>query len=468
MTARNTMLALCGVAISGVASAADGSKNIATKAMPRPNVIFILADDMGYECIGAYGGTYNTPHIDRLAEEGVRFNYAYAQPLSTPSRVEVMTGKYNHKNYVDFGFMNQDQKTFGNLAKMAGYVTGIVGKWQLGANSKLPAHFGFDSYCLWQLNYKRNAEGERYADALLEEDGKVVDRNQELYGPDYLEDYVERFIDANKEKPFLLYYPMVLVHDPFVSTPLSRDLATNPEGRRKSAPKYFADMMEYCGRMVGRLVDKLKKEGLYENTLIIFTGDNGTNRQLTSRMQDGSKIRGGKGLTTDAGTHVAMIASYGSHQGAPRTCDDLIDFTDILPTMAQAMGIDTPKAWDTDGVSFLPQIMGQKGAPRKWVFCHYDNFFRGPDKPDPQAQRYIRNHQYKLYSTGEFYDIKADIFENNPIAPGKGSKEAENTRKFLTRELAKFPAWKAGDIPVKQITLPGLEVNQMAWKKSDK
>ena len=423
----------------------------------KPNIIVILADDMGYECIGAYGGTYKTPNIDRLAEQGIKFNYAYAQPLSTPSRVELMTGKYNHKNYVEFGYMNQDQNTFGNLAQTAGYVTGIVGKWQLGANPKLPLHFGFDNYCLWQLNYRRTLETERYANPLLEEDGKVVERNPEMYGPDREVDYIDHFIETNKEKPFLLYYSMTLVHDPFVSTPLSLDWATNPEGRHKNDNKYFVDMVEHCDLLVGQLVDKLKKEGLYDNTLIIFTGDNGTNVDIVTKMKDGSFIKGGKGLTTDAGTHVPLIVTYGSRQGMARTCEDLVDFTDILPSLAQAMGIDVPKEWDIDGTSFLPQVMGQTGTPRKWAFCHYDQL-RQADRPDPEAKRYIRDHRYKLYSTGEFYDIQEDIFENGDILPGKGSVEAEKIRQFLASELAKFPAWKVGDIPVKKVTNKGLEV----------
>ncbi len=434
----------------------------------KPNVVFILADDMGYECIGAYGGTYDTPNIDRLADQGVRFEYAYSQPLSTPSRVQAMTGRYNHKNYVEFGFMNQDQKTFGNLAQMAGYTTAIAGKWQLGANPALPAHFGFDSYCLWQLTYKRNAAGERYADPLIERDGQLLDRRADDYGPDIFADYVDDFIEKNRQRPFLLYYPMVLVHDPFVSTPSSGDWATNPEGRRKSDPKYFADMMQYCDRMVGRLIDKLKAEGLYQNTLIIFTGDNGTGRRITSTMRDGTSIAGGKGLTTDAGTRVAMIAGYGSRQGAARVCGDLVDFTDILPTLAQAMGIAVPREWDTDGLSFLPQVMGRKGSPREWVFCHYDNFNKGAGKPDPAARRYIRDHRYKLYSTGEFYDVQADIFESSPIAVGSGSKQAEKSRRALAGQLAKFPEWKAGDVPVEKVVLPGLEIKQLDWGKTAK
>ena len=432
------------------------------KTDSKPNVVIVLIDDMGYECIGAYGGTYNTPNIDRFAAQGIKFNYAYAQPLSTPSRVELMTGRYNHKNYVEFGFMNQDQKTFGNLAQMAGYVTGIAGKWQLGFNSKLPTHFGFDSHCLWQLSYQKNPNGERYANPLLEENGKVVERDTEMYGPDRQADFVDRFIETNKEKPFLLYYPMTLVHDPFVTTPLSHDWASNPE-RYKGNNKYFADMMEYCDRLTGRLVDKLKKEGLYDNTLIILTADNGTNVRIVSKMKDGSSIRGGKGTTTDAGTHVAFIATYGSRQGTSRTCDDLIDLVDVLPTVAQAMGIKIPKEWDTDGVSFLPQVMGKMGTPRKWVFCHYDNFFQGWNKPDPNAKRYIRNHRYKLYSTGEFYDIQEDILEKTSISKGQGNAEAEKARRFLFSELTKFPAWKVGDIPVQKVTSPGLESMPMKW-----
>jgi len=260
---------------------------------------------------------------------------------------------------------------------------------------------------------------------------------------------------------------MVLVHDPFVATPKSKDWAANIKGRHKNNPRYFADMMEYCDMMVGRLVAKLKKDGLYDNTLILVTGDNGTNTQITTRMKDGTTIRGGKGMTTEAGTREALIATYGTRQGPVRACDDLVDFTDFMPTMAQAMGIAIPKEWDTDGTSFLPQVMGEAGAPRKWVFCHYDPFKGGPAKPDPQAKRYIRDRRYKLYSTGAFYDVQADIFEQHPIAPGAGTKEAEQARQYLSGELAKFPPWKAGDIPVKWVEYPNLKVRPLIWKKQD-
>jgi len=444
-----------------VAAAAPALAAVAAAEKSKPNVVFVLADDMGHECLGTYGSTYKTPNLDRMAEVGVKFDYAYSQPLSTPSRVELMTGRYNHKNYSRFAFMNQDVKTFGHLAKMAGYTTTIVGKWQLGANSKLPAWFGFDSYCLWQLNYGKGDknhphEGERYANPLIEQDGRILPHNSDLYGPDLFADYVDRFIDENRDNPFFLYYPMVLVHDPFVSTPRSADWATNMDGRFVHNTIYFPDMVAYCDMMMGRLIDKLKKEGLYDNTLIIFTGDNGTLSQITTPMQDGNAIKGGKGSATDAGTHAPLIVTYGSRQGKPFVCHDLVNFTDVMPTIAQAMGIEVPKAWDTDGVSFLPQVMGEKGTPRQWVFCHYDSFINN-DAPMPNAKRWIRTHRYKLYSTGEFYDMQEDVLEKHAIPAGKGSKEAEKERTFLASELAKFPAWKVGDIPVKKVEYPELK-----------
>lgn len=238
----------------------------------RPNVIIILADDIGYEGFGPYGGPYHTPNIDSLARRGVRFDYAYSQPLSTPTRVQLMTGRYNHKNYVEFGFLDQQAKTFGHLARMAGYTTCIAGKWQLGANSRLPDHFGFDRYCLWQLNYAKANHAERYGNPLIEQDGVELDRTPETYGPDIQAAYVDRFIEEHADEPFFIYYPMVLVHSPFVVTPNSYDWDGNPDNLYHEDLCYFSDMVSYCDKLVGQLIDKLREEDLYDNTLILFMG----------------------------------------------------------------------------------------------------------------------------------------------------------------------------------------------------
>src|SRR5438876_2276642 len=187
---------------------------------PKPNLILILADDLGYECLGCNGSTsYKTPALDRLAADGMRFRHCYVQPLCTPTRVQLMTGQYNVRNYIQFGLLHPEAITFGNLLKQAGYATGIAGKWQLSHGFDGPGKFGFDEYCLWQLTRRPP----RYANPGLEINGKEIDYKKGEYGPDLVSDYVLDFIARKKNQPFFLYYPMMLTHPPFQPTPDSKD-----------------------------------------------------------------------------------------------------------------------------------------------------------------------------------------------------------------------------------------------------
>lgn len=407
----------------------------------RPNIVLIMADDMGQECIGCYGSTYNTPNIDRLAEIGMRFNNGFSQPLSTPSRVQLMTGKYNNRNYSNFGFLNHDQKTFAHLAKNAGYATMISGKWQLGSNRNLPEHFGFDNYCLWQLSYERFVR-ERYAAPLIEQDGKIRLYSEDEYGPDIFTAYVNDFIEDNKDRPFFVYYPMVLVHNPFFPTPDSREWK-DKDLRELNSNDNFPQMVEYVDKNVGLIIDKLETLSLLENTIIIFIGDNGTNTAISTPMKDGSIVKGGKGKTTDNGVRVPMIAYCGGSTYRNHICEDMVDFTDFMPTFAEAMGVKVPEEWGTEGQSFLPQIQGRKGKAREWVFCHYDAAFNG--KPENRAREFFRDVRYKLYSTGKFYDTVNDPQEKHPIEKGCGSRSAEKSRKKLEKLFRTVPEWKKGD-----------------------
>ncbi len=179
-----------------------------------PNIVLIMADDMGYECLGCNGSTeYQTPNLDRLAEQGIRFDNCYSQPLCTPSRVKLMTGKYNFRNYEDFGYLNPKEQTFGNLLKNAGYATCVAGKWQLnGLNRNNPGNqdinrphqMGFDEYCLWQLNHKNAAGDERYANALITQNGKDLPPDPDMYGPRVFADYVKDFINRKAGQPFFV------------------------------------------------------------------------------------------------------------------------------------------------------------------------------------------------------------------------------------------------------------------------
>ena len=281
---------------------------MAQTANKQPNIVLILADDMGRECLGCYGSTYQTPNLDKLSEIGVRFDNCFSQPLSTPSRVQLMTGKYNNKNYSCFGHLNQKEKTFAHLAKDAGYTTMIAGKWQLGRNRNLPNHFGFDHYCLWQLSYDRMIK-ERYAAPLIEQDGNIKLYSNNEYGPDIFTQYVIDFIEENKTKPFFIYYPMVLVHNPFYPTPQS-DVWTDPSMREVRNTANFTKMVEHVDKNINMIFNKLENLNLLNNTIIIFIGDNGTNRNIRTTMKDGTIVRGGKGLTIDTGVRVPMIVYW--------------------------------------------------------------------------------------------------------------------------------------------------------------
>jgi arylsulfatase A len=399
-------------------------------AAKRPNIVLIMADDMGYECVGANGSTfYKTPNIDRLAAGGMRFVHAYSQPLCTPSRVQIMTGRYNARNYVEFGHLHPGEVTFGNVMQSAGYVTGIAGKWQLKGGFDGPHKFGFDDYCLWQLTRRPC----RYPNPGLEINGRAVNFGDGEYGPDLVSDHLVNFIKNNKDKPFFAYYPMILPHWPFQPTPDSKDWDPNETKewpRSQWNRKHFRDMVAYADKMVGKIDKTLADLGIREQTLLIFTCDNGTYRGITSPFK-GGQVKGGKGTTPNAGTHVPFIASWPGTIKPGQVCDDLIDFSDLLPTLAELGAARLPTDRVIDGRSFLPQLKGERGNPRDWVFCWYER----NGKRDGNVKRYARNQSYKLYHDGRFYDVPADELEKKNLKPGEINTEAKQVRVQLQAVL---------------------------------
>jgi len=388
------------------------------KAEQQPNIVLIMADDMGYECLGVNGSTeYQTPNLGRLAESGVRFTRCFSQPLCTPSRVKIMTGEYNYRNYEDFGYLNPKEQTFGNLMKEAGYATCITGKWQLNGlnrnnpgnqDTDRPYHFGFDEYCLWQLNHTR-AEGERFANALITQNGKDLPRSPDIYGPQVFADFACDFIEKNagSEKPFFIYYPMVLVHDPFVPTPDSPEWA-NPERRYEKDTAYFADMMAYTDKIVGQIKKVLKENDEWDNTLFIFTADNGTHPAIISSTTYG-KVKGAKGQSINRGNRVPMIVSWPEKIKSKLTTGALLSFNDFLPTFCEAAGIPNEN-FKTDGVSFVPVLTGEQEKLNEEIFIHYT-----PRWGRWEHNRWVMDGEYKLYRDGRFYNTLEDAFEKQPL-----------------------------------------------------
>ena len=244
-----------------------GTSEVFAESVARPNIVLIMADDMGYECIQANGSLdYKTPNIDALAAQGLRFEHCYSQPICTPSRVKLMTGKSNKRNYVRFGRLDRKQTTFAHILKAAGYKTCIAGKWQLGKEIDAPQHFGFEQALLWQHTRGRSDKQKhdtRYPNPKLELNGKPLDYNDGEFSSDLFVDFLGDFMEENRAQPFFVYYPMALVHCPFSPTPDSDDW--NPRDRGsvtyKGTPKYFADMVAYVDQTIGKTRQPAEKAG---------------------------------------------------------------------------------------------------------------------------------------------------------------------------------------------------------------
>lgn len=382
----------------------------------RPNVILIMADDLGYETIASNGGTsYQTPELDKMARNGIRFEHCYAQPLCTPSRVKMMTGISNIRNYTDFGILHPSQTTFGHLFQDAGYSTCVVGKWQLGKDPQSPVKAGFDRHSLWQVEFEaRDSTGRdtRYSQPLLQTDGELKRFGSAEYGPTLVTQYALDFIEQAKDdnEPFLLYYPMILTHCPFSPTPHSPEWVTDDSTvmNYKGRAHYFEDMVFTMDSIVGIFQRKLEALGILDNTLAIFTGDNGTDTPIVSQL-NGRRVAGAKKSTTDAGTRVPLIAQWPGMIDKGTVSTDLIDFSDFFPTLCEVAGIDVPGGLDLDGVSFAPQLQGKNGGTRDWI---YSWFIRNADD-EPKV--FARNQEYKLYGDGAFYHIPSDYDEKNPL-----------------------------------------------------
>ncbi|MCK5173243.1 MAG: sulfatase-like hydrolase/transferase [Planctomycetes bacterium] len=454
----------------------------------RPNVILIMADDMGYECVGANGCTsYKTPNLDRMARSGVRFEHCYSQPICSPSRVQIMTGIYNNRNYTQWGTLPKTETTFGHIMQRAGYATACAGKWQLSNDGVTAKKAGFDETCMWAYGfdlegfklkypldtpdnyyYNPNKPSERYYCIVDDRphmtsrywrpcvlrNGRLVPTTFDDYAPDICTDFLVDFIESQKAEPFFIYYPMILTHGPNVPTPDSKGVKEMlPAQKLKSDKKYFKDMVEYADKLVGRILDKLEHLGIRDNTIVMFTGDNGTIHGIETQTEDGT-ITGGKGMTTNAGTHVPLITSWRGLNAKGADCGDLVDFSDFFMTIAHASGATLPEGTELDGHSFLPQICGKKSYPRQyvvaerdWVFCHYD---KNPSSAMPNPKfpraRFARDKRLKLYDNGRLYDVSKDPLEEHIIDRDKWPEKRRQLQEVLNSMYVKPDFYTQGGV----------------------
>jgi len=395
----------------------------------KPNILLIMADDVGRDVLGCYGGeSYETPNLDKLAATGTRFTHCYSAPVCSPSRVKIMTGRYGFRTTQKWGHIPADEITFGHALGKAGYATAVAGKWQMCLQKKDPQHvgkMGFQDSCVFGWH-----EGPRYHAPLTYQNGKLHQGPKDQYGPDLYFQFLLDFMERNRKGPFLAYYPMALCHaisDDFTPPP-----PPGPDGKYQT----YKQLVEYMDKIIGRLVAGIEKLGLREKTLILYTTDNGTPRSLTSAVRKGKHIQtpvrslwngrsvpGGKGKMTDAGTRVPLIANCPGVVPSGAVCDDLIDFSDFLPTLAELAGAKVPSDRPIDGRSFAPQLRGLKGRPREWVH----NLHR--------KEAWVRTKRWKLYRNGKLFDVETDADEKKPVREKDASPEAAVARKKLQAVL---------------------------------
>ena len=382
-----------------------------------PNLIVIMADDLGAKELSCYGNReHRTPNLDSLAKTGVQFKTCYATPICHPTRFEIMTGQYGHHNKVyQFpgrrggpvaGSPEDDiarHLTFAQVLKSRGYATAHSGKWQLtGEVPTLVKECGFDEYCMWAYKHnlptgvthtggwegKKGNKTSRYWHPSIVKNAKYVPTKPDDYGPDIFSNFVIDFIKRHKNEPFFVYHAMCLTHGPFYVTPDT--VRSEDEKFKNNRKKNFKANVEYVDKLVGWIIEALEATGLRNNTIVLFTGDNGTGGQ-------------GKGKPTELGARVPMIANCPGIVESLGTSDELVDLSDILPTLADFAGAKLPEGHIIDGKSFAPLLQGKKGPAREWIYSYIG------DRQILRSKRWLLedngpNHPGRLYDCGNSRD----------------------------------------------------------------
>ncbi|UII78750.1 sulfatase-like hydrolase/transferase [Flagellimonas sp. CMM7] len=426
-----------------------------------PNIIFILVDDLGKEWVSAYGAEEAvTPNIDALAKSGTLFQNVYSMPQCTPTRVTFLTGQYpfrhgwvNHWDVPRWGggahFDETLNPSITNEMKKAGYKTCIAGKWQIDDFRVEPdalTKAGFDEYCMW-TGYEAGvpASAERYQDPyLFTKAGSKTYEGE--FGPDVFKDFIIDFIKDNKDEPMFVYYPMVLTHTPLVNTPL--DSATTKLGKHKA-------MLKYTDIITGEIVKAIDEAGIRDNTLIIWTTDNGTTGKI-SGLRNGHKIKGRKGFTEEPGICEPFIASWPGTVASNAVSEALIDFSDFYPTFIDVSGGTPAKevqlgntTHQIDGHSFKKALLHGGSSQRKWILgMGGGNYAKLTEKGVENQYRYrdrvIRNERYKLWIDSKrqpesFYDLQKDPLEKNNIIDSLYIGEREENYQQLLKVAESFP-----------------------------
>lgn len=413
----NDLLKTAGIFAAGLiaVNVHSQSKGEAKTDPKKPNIIFILADDLGYAEIGCNGSdTYKTPNIDKLASQGLRFTHAYANPLSGPSRAVLLTGRYGFRT----GATNQDacsevflpsEKMLPTYLKHAGYVTTSIGKW--GQLPLDPSDFGFDEYLRFFGSGVYWTEPGKKQYYRVNGTDLVLKKNE--YMPDLMHKQLVDFISKNQNRPFFAYYPLSHVHGEITRTPDS-----------KNDKDYYIDNITYMDKLIGQLRTELDRLKLSDNTILIFFSDNGTAAgHADAATIGGRRLIGQKGKMEEGGSLEPLIIYWPGVTPIGKVCDDLISSSDFIQTFAEIAGTTLPNDIILDGQSFNAQIHGQKGNPRTSLFVQLANNY------------WVRNAGWKLNQDGQLFDMSKAPFEEIIVPAYSKNSAAIVARQSLQAEL---------------------------------
>jgi arylsulfatase A len=401
-----------------------------------PNFVIIFTDDQGYNDLGCFGGTHlRTPRIDQMAEEGIRLTSFYvAQPLCSPSRAALMTGSYPKRiglargsRFIvllsddDWG-LNPSEITIAEMLKSKDYATGIFGKWHLGDQPEfMPTRQGFDEF--FGLPYSHNVhtnhprqEYFQFSSLPLIDGESIIEYDPDA---DYLTQRITKraisFIDQHRDEPFFLYIPHPMPHDPLHASPAFMETVADSiklklEKENGSIDyltrnQLYPQVIEEIDWSVGEILDALERNGLDNNTLVIFTSDNGP------YAGSAAPLRGKKGGTYEGGMRVPAVVRWPGKIPGGQVCDEMMTAMDIFPTLAFLTGIEVPDDRVIDGKNIWPLLSGVDGAktPHEKFFYHRQNELKA-----------VRSGKWKLHRSGanglELYDLENDISEKTNLA----------------------------------------------------
>ena len=442
---KRTMVSLALAFLVSIASAAD-----------QPNIIYVLADDLGYGDLSCYGqATLQTPHLDRMAREGIRFTNHYAGcTVCAPSRCVLLTGKHIGHASVrgnDSGLIRDEEITIAEMLRAAGYRTGCVGKWGVGHPPPLddPARNGFDYFYGYVNMFHahncypefivRNGAKVKLGNVLADKWKQLDDSDREGRGVaakrvDYVPDLITRealsFVERNRSQPFFLYYALNIPH---ANNEGGKDGMEVPsfgafaERDWPTAEKGFASMIHSIDRDMGKLFAKLDELGLDENTIVFFSSDNGPHQEgghLTDYFDSNGHLRGKKRDLYEGGLRVPLIVRWPGKIEAGAESDHLSGFQDVMPTLGEIAGAEVPKA---DGISFVPTLL-QRGQQTQHPHLYWEFKEQG-------GKQAVRRGRWKAVRLNwrrtpakpiQLFDLSADLEEANNVA----SKHPDRVREL--------------------------------------